>query len=40
MAQTTLAGQPLHPQLIRFAVGLLPYSFVMDLLHLATGKKS
>jgi uncharacterized membrane protein len=40
MAQTTLAGHPLHPQLIGFPVGLLPYSFVMDLLHLATGKKS
>jgi uncharacterized membrane protein len=40
MAQTTLAGHPLHPQLISFPVGLLPYSFVMDLLHLATGKES
>jgi uncharacterized membrane protein len=40
MAQTTLAGHPLHPQLIGFPVGLLPYSFVMDLMHLATGKKS
>jgi uncharacterized membrane protein len=40
MPQTTLAGHPLHPQLIGFPVGLLPFSCLMDLLHLATGKKA
>lgn len=40
MPKTTLAGHPLHPQLIALPAGLLPFSLVMDLLHLATGKAS
>src|SRR5689334_21474473 len=38
--KTTLAGHPLHPQLIPFPAGLLPFSFVMDVMHRATGEKS
>jgi len=40
MPVTTFAGHPLHPQLVEFPLGLLPFSFVMDLMHLATGKES
>lgn len=40
MAQTTFAGHPLHPQLITMPAGLLPFSLVMDLLHLKTGRQS
>ncbi len=40
MAQTTLAGHPLHPQLISFPLGLLPTSLALDLMHLATGDRS
>jgi uncharacterized membrane protein len=39
MAQTTLAGHPLHPQLIGFPIGLLPFSFAMDVMHSFTGKE-
>jgi uncharacterized membrane protein len=39
MAQTTLAGHPLHPQLVEFPLGLLPFSFVMDTMHTFTGRK-
>jgi uncharacterized membrane protein len=38
MPETTFAGHPLHPQLVAFPIGLLPYSLVMDFMHLATGK--
>lgn len=38
MPKTTLAGHPLHTQLIVIPAGLLPYSLVMDLLHVATRK--
>lgn len=40
MAVTTLAGHPLHPQLVQFPMGLLPFSFALDLMHLCTGKQS
>ncbi len=40
MALTTLAGHPLHPQLVGFPIGLFSYSFVLDLLHAATGRKA
>jgi uncharacterized membrane protein len=40
MSQTTLAGHPLHPQLIAFPAGLLPTSCVLDLLYAATGDRS
>ncbi len=40
MPQTTLAGHPLHPQLVEFPLGLLPFSLVMDVMHVVTGKKS
>jgi uncharacterized membrane protein len=39
-ARSTFLGHPLHPQLILLPAGLLPYSFVMDVLHQATGKQS
>jgi uncharacterized membrane protein len=38
MAETTFAGHPLHPQLVGFPLGLLPFSLVMDFMHLATGE--
>ena len=40
MAKTTFAGHPLHPQLIVVPAGLLPFSFILDLLHQVTGKRS
>jgi uncharacterized membrane protein len=38
--RATFLGHPLHPQLILFPAGLLPYSFLMDVMHHATGKQS
>lgn len=38
MKQVTFAGHPLHPQILSFPLGLLPFSTVMDLMYLATGK--
>ena len=40
MFKSTLAGHPLHPILIVGPAGLLPFSFVMDLMHRATGEES
>lgn len=40
MPKTTLAGHPLHPQLVTAPLGLLPFSFAMDLMHLATGRRT
>ncbi|HYP15305.1 MAG TPA: DUF2231 domain-containing protein [Bryobacteraceae bacterium] len=40
MFKSTLAGHPLHPMLIVAPAGLLPFSFVMDLMHLATKEQS
>ncbi|HEX2972923.1 MAG TPA: DUF2231 domain-containing protein [Tepidisphaeraceae bacterium] len=40
MGRTTFVGHPLHPQLILGPAGLFPFSFVMDLMHLTTGKQS
>lgn len=40
MPQVTFLGHPLHPQLIVMPAGLLPFSFVLDLLHLATKNRS
>ena len=40
VAKTTLAGHPLHPQLIVAPAGLLPFSFIMDLMHALTGKRT
>ncbi len=40
MPNTTFAGHPLHPQLVEFPLGLLPFSFAMDLLHAVTGKQA
>ena len=39
MPRTTVAGHPLHPQLILLPAGLLPFSLVLDLLHRITGKR-
>ncbi|HSU66102.1 MAG TPA: DUF2231 domain-containing protein [Tepidisphaeraceae bacterium] len=39
MKQLTLAGHPIHPQIIPFPLGLLPFSAVMDCMYLATGKR-
>ncbi len=40
MPRTTLAGHPLHPQLVEFPLGLLPFSCLMDILHGVTGDES
>lgn len=40
MPKATLAGHPLHPQLIVVPAGLLPFSLVMDLMAKQTGDKS
>jgi len=40
MPQVTFTGHPLHPQMIVMPAGLLPFSLVLDVLHLSTGKRS
>lgn len=40
MPQVTLAGHPLHPQMIVMPAGLLPFSLLLDLLHAATGRQA
>jgi uncharacterized membrane protein len=36
MPKTTLAGHPLHPQLVGFPIGLLPFGLVMDAMYAVT----
>lgn len=40
MPKSTLAGHPLHPQLIALPAGLLPFAAAMDVMHRATGRAS
>jgi uncharacterized membrane protein len=40
MPQITLAGHPLHPQLIVMPAGLLPFSLLLDALHAKTRDQS
>lgn len=40
MPRLTLAGHPLHPQLIGLPLGLLPFSMAMDVMYLITGRRS
>lgn len=40
MPRATFAGHPLHPQLIVAPAGLLPFSLVMDVMHLKTRNQS
>lgn len=40
MPKTTFAGHALHPQLVLIPGGLLPFSFVLDAMNVATGKQS
>ncbi|HEX7008780.1 MAG TPA: DUF2231 domain-containing protein [Phycisphaeraceae bacterium] len=40
MKRATLAGHPLHPQLVSGPIGLLPFSLAMDLAYHATGRES
>jgi uncharacterized membrane protein len=40
MPKITAAGHPLHPQLVGFPIGLLPFSFAMDVCAAVTGKRS
>jgi len=35
----TFAGHPLHPQLVSFPLGLLSYSFAMDVANVVTGEE-
>jgi uncharacterized membrane protein len=37
---TTFGGHPLHPQLVAFPLGLLPFSLAMDVMHAMTGDDS
>jgi len=39
MPRITVAGHPLHPQLVGFPIGLIPFSFAMDLAYAITGNK-
>jgi uncharacterized membrane protein len=39
MKQWTLAGHPIHPQIVAFPIGLLPFSTVMDAMYLTTGRE-
>ena len=40
MPKSTLAGHPLHPQLIGAPTALLPFSLVMDVAHDMTGNET
>ena len=40
MPKSTIAGHPLHPQLIAAPAALLPFSLIMDLMHLRTGDET
>ncbi len=40
MPKLTFAGHPVHPQLVTWPAGLLPFSFALDLLHLITGRRA
>lgn len=39
MKQLTLAGHPVHPQVVAAPIALLPFSTVMDVMYLTTGKE-
>lgn len=38
MKPLTVAGHPLHPQLVGLPLGMLPFSFAMDILYHITGR--
>jgi uncharacterized membrane protein len=40
MPLTTFTGLPLHPQMIVLPAGLLPFSLVLDIMHVQTGDDS
>ncbi len=40
MPLTTFAGHPLHPQLVELPLGMLPFSFAMDVAYGLTGEES
>ncbi|HVL77121.1 MAG TPA: DUF2231 domain-containing protein [Noviherbaspirillum sp.] len=40
MPKSTLAGHPLHPMLIVAPAALIPFGFLLDAMHRATGKES
>ncbi len=40
MPRTTLAGHPLHPQLVAFPRGMLSLGLVLDCMYLATGDRA
>jgi uncharacterized membrane protein len=40
MPVTTLAGHPLHPQLVGLPIGMLSFSWAMDALYELTGDRS
>jgi uncharacterized membrane protein len=40
MPFTTLAGHPLHPQLVGLPIGMIPFGCAMDALYVLTGRAS
>lgn len=40
MRPLTVAGHPLHPQLVGLPLGMLPFSFFMDVLYQVTRRRS
>ena len=40
MPQSTVAGHPLHPMLIVAPAALIPFGFILDAMHHATGKET
>src|SRR3712207_4833578 len=40
MPQRKFTGHPLHAQMIVLSAGLLPFSLLLDLMHLQTGKRT
>ncbi len=39
MPRVTLAGHPLHPQLVGLPIGLIPFSLAMDILYAVTDRE-
>jgi uncharacterized membrane protein len=40
MPKSTLAGHPLHPQMVPFPLGVLPLSLVLDILYVTSRDKN
>lgn len=40
MPRVTVAGHPLHPQIVAFPIGLITFSFAMDCMYAATDNEN